>query len=174
MRAKASGPLSNSDTLTIRPVRAEDHNAVWAILKPVFRAGDTYTIDPAISRDDALAYWCRPTHQTWVATRGDVVLGTYYIRPNQAGGGAHVCNCGYMVAASAAGQGLATQMCLHSQNIARELGYKAMQFNFVAKSNEGAVHLWKKLGFEIVGCLPKAFKHPSQGYVDALVMYKWL
>jgi len=64
-------------------------------------------------------------------------------------------------------------MCEHSQKIAIELGYKAMQFNFVASSNIGAIRLWSKLGFETVGHLPKAFNHPTQGYIDALVMYKW-
>ncbi len=102
------------------------------------------------------------------------VLGTYYLKTNQQGPGDHVCNCGYMVSTAARERGLATAMCEHSQSIARELGYKAMQFNFVASSNEGAVRLWNKLGFETVGRLPKAFNHPSKGYVDALVMYKWL
>ncbi|NWO06960.1 MAG: GNAT family N-acetyltransferase, partial [Alteromonadaceae bacterium] len=96
------------------------------------------------------------------------------IKTNQSGPGQHVCNCGYMVSANARGKGIATQMCEHSQKIALELGYKAMQFNFVASTNVGAVGLWNKLGFENVGCLPKAFLHPKKGYVDALVMYKWL
>lgn len=102
------------------------------------------------------------------------ILGTYYIKTNQGGPGNHVCNCGYMVTIAARGKGLATMMCEHSQQVALELGYMAMQFNFVASSNEGAVRLWQKLGFSTVGVLPKAFNHPSQGYVDALVMYKWL
>lgn len=83
-------------------------------------------------------------------------------------------NCGYMVSSEARGKGFATVMCEHSQQIAKELGYKAMQFNFVASSNEGAIRLWTKLGFEIVGKLPRAFNHPAKSYVDALVMYKWL
>ncbi|MEW8381327.1 MAG: GNAT family N-acetyltransferase, partial [Candidatus Thiodiazotropha taylori] len=101
-------------------------------------------------------------------------VGTYYIKTNQAGPGSHVCNCGYMVPSSSRGKGLATAMCEHSQNTARDLGYKAMQFNFVASTNEGAVRLWQKLGFEVVGRLPEAFNHPVKGYVDALVLYKWL
>lgn len=79
-----------------------------------------------------------------------------------------------MVSPSARGKGLATAMCEHSQQVAKELGYRAMQFNFVVSTNVGAIKLWKKLGFNIVGQLPKSFKHPSQGFVDALVMYKWL
>ena len=102
------------------------------------------------------------------------MLGTYYIKTNQAGPGNHVCNCGYMVASAARGKGLATMMCEHSQQIALELGYKAMQYNFVVANNEGALRLWHKLGFTTVGVLPKAFNHPSKGLVDALVMYKWL
>jgi ribosomal protein S18 acetylase RimI-like enzyme len=111
---------------------------------------------------------------TFVAEEDGQVLGTYYLKTNQAGPGEHVCNCGYMVSSSARGRGLATAMCQHSQKIAKALGYKAMQFNFVASTNERAVKLWAKLGFATVGRLPKAFRHPAHGYVDALVMYKWL
>ena len=111
---------------------------------------------------------------TYVVEKNSVILGTYFIKTNQTGAGEHVCNCGYMVAPAAQGQGLATLMCQHSQRQALELGYKAMQFNFVAASNTGALKLWQKLGFATVGCLPKAFLHPQLGYIDAMVMYKWL
>ncbi|WP_239059390.1 GNAT family N-acetyltransferase [Alteromonas hispanica] len=112
--------------------------------------------------------------KTFLFENNGEVLGTYYLKTNQAGPGQHVCNCGYMVAESARGKGLATAMCEHSQKVAKELGYKAMQFNFVASTNEGAVRLWQKLGYDIVGRLPNAFNHPTKSYVDALVMYKWL
>ncbi len=102
------------------------------------------------------------------------ILATYYIKTNQLGPGSHVCNCGYMVASHARGRGLGTILCEHSQKVAVELGYKAMQFNFVASSNQGAIRLCNRLGFATVGRLPKAFNHPTRGYVDALVMYKWL
>ena len=107
---------------------------------------------------------------TYIYEENSQILGTYFITTNYT---RHVCNCGYMVSSSARGRGLATAMCEHSQKIAIDLGYKAMQFNFVAASNEGAVRLWKKLGFETVGRLPNAFNHPNLGFVDALVMYKW-
>ncbi|MEM9422256.1 MAG: GNAT family N-acetyltransferase, partial [Pseudomonadota bacterium] len=100
------------------------------------------------------------------------VLGTYYIRPNQAGGGQHICNCGYMTSPSATGRGVASAMCAHSIEHAKSQGYLGMQYNFVVSSNDGAVRLWQKFGFEIVGCLPKAFRHPSDGYIDALVMFR--
>ena len=79
-----------------------------------------------------------------------------------------------MVDVEAEGKGLGTMMCVHSQNIAKELGYKAMQFNLVLVSNKRALSLWTKLGFDTVGKIPKAFDHPKIGYVDALIMHKWL
>ncbi len=118
--------------------------------------------------------WCDAPAATYVAEEGGKILGTYYIKTNNAGGGAHVCNCGYITAHAAQGRGIARTMCLHSQSEARALGYKAMQYNLVLSSNVGAVALWKKLGFAEIGRLPKAFDHPEQGLVDALVMYKWL
>ncbi len=160
--------------ISIRQAVQDDRNAIWSIIGPVIRAGETYTYDRDWSREDALAYWCGADKHTFVAEADGIVLGTYYLRTNQHGGGRHVCNCGYMTAEAARGKGLAGEMCRHSMKIASELGYKAMQFNFVVSTNTGAVRLWQKLGFEIVGTLPKAFDHPEQGLVDAHVMYQWL
>jgi len=140
----------------------------------VIRAGDTYALDPAMSEEAALAYWCGPDQETFVAEEAGEVLGTYYLRINQAGGGDHVCNCGYMVRADAGGRGVARRMAEHSLARARERGFEAMQFNFVIDSNARAVRLWRSLGFEIVGRLPNAFQHPEGRYVDALVMYRTL
>ena len=123
---------------------------------------------------EALAYWMGPDKETFVAEKDGVILGTYFIRPNQAGGGRHVCNCGYMTRAAATGRGVARSMCEHSLVYARSCEYRAMQFNFVISTNERAVRLWQSLGFEIVGRLPNAFRHPAHGYVDALVMYRLL
>ena len=109
-----------------------------------------------------------------MAEEDGAILGTYYMRPNQAGGGRHVCNCGYMTRASASGRGVARSMCEHSLAYARSRGYRAMQLNFVISTNERAVRLWQSLGFEIVGRLPDAFLHPAHGHVDALVMYRLL
>jgi len=102
------------------------------------------------------------------------VLGTYFIKPNQPGLGAHVCNCGYVVAPAAQGQGIASEMCQHSQAEAKAMGFRAMQFNLVVSTNQRAVRLWRKLGFSVVGTLPRAFRHLHLGYVDALVMFKEL
>lgn len=160
--------------MIIRAATEQDFDAIWPIFHEIVAAGETYAYDPHTSRDQAGQIWLHTPRQTFVVEVDGRILGTYYIKTNQAGPGSHVCNCGYMVASQARGMGLATAMCEHSQQVAVELGYKAMQFNFVASSNEGAVRLWQKLGFAIVGRLPQAFNHPTRGYVDALVMYKWL
>jgi ribosomal protein S18 acetylase RimI-like enzyme len=156
----------------IRSARPDDAKAIWSVIAPTIRAGETYTLDRAMSEDAALAYWMGPDKETFVAEDNGEVLGTYYMRANQAGGGNHVCNCGYITGADAMGRGIARQMCEHSLDHARARGYRAMQFNFVVSSNERAVRLWQSLGFDIVGRLPLAFKHPTQGYVDALVMFR--
>ncbi|MEZ5937079.1 MAG: GNAT family N-acetyltransferase [Hyphomonadaceae bacterium] len=158
----------------IRPARDEDWDSIWSIIGPTIRAGETYTLDREMSEADARAYWLGPDKETFVAEAEGAVLGTYYLRANQAGGGAHVCNCGYMTGAQSVGRGVARQMCLHSMQLARARGFRAMQFNFVVSTNERAVRLWESLGFAVVGRLPEAFRHPSKGYVDALVMYQAL
>ena len=166
--------MSTRDDLKIRLVRDGDADALWPILRDVVRAGDTYAIEPDLSQSRLMEYWCETPRATYVAEAEGRILGTYYIKTNQPGGGSHVCNCGYITAPAARGRGVARAMCEHSQEAARALGYEAMQFNFVVTSNEGAIALWTKLGFETVGRLPKAFRHPKQGPVDALVMFKWL
>ena len=158
----------------IRKATPKDKDAILAIVEPILRAGDTYAIDPTLTRDQIADYWLGPDKVTLVAEEDGNIVGTYYIRTNQAGGGAHVCNCGYMVAPHASGRGIARKMCEESLIRAKNLGYSAMQFNFVIASNAAAVHLWPTLGFEIVGRLPGAFMHPTLGETDALVMYRKL
>lgn len=160
--------------ITIRLAQDADFDAIWPLLRDVFRAGETYAVDPQISPAAARSYWIDQARATYVAEHDGQVIGTYYIKTNQPGGGAHICNCGYIVAAAARGQGIAEQMCVHSQAQAATLGYGAMQFNFVLASNAGAIRLWQKLGFATVGRIPDAFQHPLAGMVDALVMYKRL
>lgn len=158
--------------MQIRPAVPEDRAPIWAIIGPIIRAGETYTLDPALSERAALKYWLGPDREAFVAEEDGTILGTYYIKPNQAGGGNHVCNCGYMTSAQASGRGVARAMCHHSLHYARERGYRAMQFNFVVSTNERAIRLWKSCGFSTVGRLPLAFNHPRLGFVDALVMYQ--
>ena len=158
--------------MNIRPARAADDDAIWLILEPTFRAGETYPIPRDISRADALAYWHTSGHSVFVAEDDGTVVGTYYLRANNRGGGAHVANCGYVVAADTFGRGVARAMCLHSLDQARQRGFTAMQFNFVIAANERAVRLWQSIGFAIVGRLPGAFQHPRLGVVEAYVMLR--
>jgi len=160
--------------LKIRPATAADHDAIWSIVGPVFRAGETYTVATDISREDALTYWLSGDHEPFVAELDGEILGTYFLHPNQSGGGRHVANCGYMTSGAAQGKGIARAMLEHSLTHARERGFRAMQFNFVVSTNERALALWRACGFEIVGRLPGAFAHPRLGFVDALVMYRTL
>ncbi len=160
--------------MLIRPAELRDHAAIAAIIVPTIREGATYALDPAMSEAEAVAYWTAPDKQAFVAEADGEILGTYYLRANQAGGASHVANCGYMTAAAASGRGIARRMCEHSLDQARARGFAAMQFNFVVSTNERAVRLWQSLGFAIVGTLPGAFRHPTLGEVDALVMFRRL
>jgi ribosomal protein S18 acetylase RimI-like enzyme len=160
--------------MAIRAAIASDSDAIWKILEPVIRRGDTYTLPVDMTREDALAYWNSPSQEVFVTEENREILGTYYLRANQKGGGEHVANCGYMTAPWATGRGLARAMCQHSLEHAKTRGFRAMQFNFVVSSNERAVRLWQSMGFEIVGRLPGAFMHPTLGAVNALVMYRHL
>lgn len=160
--------------LDIRAAETSDQDAIWAILEPIFRAGDTYTMPKDIGRDAGLTFWNDGTHSTYVAVEGNAVLGTYYICPNQLGGGAHVCNCGFATGLAARGKGIARQMLEHALQTARDTGYRAMQFNFVVETNKAALKIWFDQDFNEVGRLPLAFEHPVNGFVDALVLYKEL
>jgi len=160
--------------MDIRTATHPDFGAIWPFFKTIVAAGETYAYDPGLSKADARQLWLDVPQKTFVVEDNQQILGSYYIKTNQAGPGSHVCNCGFMVSPQARGRGVATLMCEHAQKIARQLGYRAMQFNSVVCTNEGAIRLWHKMGFETVGRVPNAFNHPEAGYVDSLIMYKWL
>jgi len=160
--------------MAIRPATKEDHDSIWQILEPMIRRGDTYTLPRDMSKGQALEFWFAQENETFVWQDSSAILGTYFLRANQRGGGSHVANCGYVTAAGAEGRGIARAMCRHSLQRARERGFRAMQFNFVVGTNERAIKLWRDLGFEIVGRLPRAFQHPELGLVDALMMFREL
>lgn len=158
--------------MIIRPAAVRDDDAIWRVIEPMIRAGETYPLPRDLTKSEALDYWRSALHEVFVADENSRVIGTYYLRPNNQGGGAHVANCGYVVAPAATGHGVARAMCRHSLERARARGFRAMQFNFVIASNKRAVRLWQSCGFEIVGRLPQAFEHPQLGFVDAFVMYR--
>jgi ribosomal protein S18 acetylase RimI-like enzyme len=157
--------------LHIRQATTLDSDAIWEIFRAIVARGDTYTFDPGTRRDEGLAYWLHASNWCYVAEEKGNVVGTYILRANQPGLGAHVANAAFMVSPSARGLGVGRRMGEHSLDEARRLGFRAMQFNFVVSTNQPAVRLWQKLGFKIVGTLPGVFRHRERGFVDAYVMF---
>jgi L-amino acid N-acyltransferase YncA len=160
--------------IQIRPATSADFEAMWTIFCAHVSAGETYPFGPEVTREAAQMYWFGQGVTSRVATLGERVLGMYRVVPNQLGRGRHVANASYMVSPAAQGVGVGRLLGEHSLGEARSQGYLAMQFNYVVSTNVAAVMLWKKLGFSIVGTLPKAFRHKRLGYVDAYVMYQLL
>lgn len=158
--------------IEIRKATLNDQDAIWSIIKPVIAQGDTYAFAPTASREEMLAYWCDKGKHCFVAVLENEIVGTFIIKDNQPALGAHVANASYMVHPKHQGKGIGREIGESSLVIAKSLGYKAMQFNLVVKSNETAVKLWTKLGFEIIGEIPEAFKHSKKGFVNAFIMYK--
>ncbi len=158
--------------MLIRPARPEDEDAIVAVLLPICAAGEVFCTPRDGGRAGALAYWSGPGARVFVAEEapGGAILGSYILKPNQKGGGAHVANAGYATAEAARGKGIARAMLAHSLETAKAAGFRAMQFNFVVATNTRAIATWQGAGFAIVGRLPGAFRHPTEGYVDALVM----
>jgi L-amino acid N-acyltransferase YncA len=174
----------NSARLEIRAATGTDREAIWEIFHAVIASGDTYPFDPRMPREDAMAYWFAPGTNSYVAeldclkqsssAAGRRIVGSYLLKPNQGGAGSHVANAAFIVSSNARGQGVGRAMGEHCLAEARRLGFSAMQFNFVVSTNESAVHLWQQLGFNTVGTLPGAFRHPEKGYVDVYVMFRSL
>lgn len=160
--------------LVIRRASDADFDAIWEIFHEVVSAGETYPFALETTKEEARAIWMQTPTATYVALTEGQMVGTYYLKPNQPSLGSHVCNAGYMVKGQARGQGVGRAMGLHSLQEARQVGFRAMQFNLVVATNQGAIKLWQDLGFSIVGTLPKAFNHRRLGLVDALVMYQLL
>lgn len=160
--------------ITIRKATSEDHNTIWNIIKDVIATGDTYVFNPNSSKEKMFAFWFGPEKHTYVATINDKVLGTFMIKENQPDLGSHIANAAYMTSPDATGQGIGKAMAEFSLMEAKRLGFTAMQFNFVVASNTRAVHLWQKMGFNIIGEIPEAFNHPQLGFTNAYIMHRKL
>jgi ribosomal protein S18 acetylase RimI-like enzyme len=158
----------------IREITKSDFESFWPTFSQIIQAQETYAFDPDMAFEQAYELWCQMPLKSYVLVENDIVLGAYYLKPNAMGPSRHICNCGYMVSNESRGKGVARRMCEDSQKKAIELGFKAMQFNSVVSTNEVAVQLWQKLGFSIIGTIPKAYNHSSLGLVDCFIMHKWL
>jgi ribosomal protein S18 acetylase RimI-like enzyme len=160
--------------ITIRKACPEDYSAIWNIIQPVISTGDTYVFAPDSDRKDMLNYWCGGDKHTYVALFNKEIAGTFIIKANFPDLGSHVANASYMTHPDFSGKGIGRTMAEFSLLEAKQLGYKAMQFNIVVKSNKRAINLWEKLGFEIIGEIPEAFNHSKLGLTSALIMWKKL
>jgi GNAT superfamily N-acetyltransferase len=160
--------------IQIRKSNSTDANEIWDILKPIIHKGDSFVFSPQSTKEEILSYWFHKSKYTYTAMLEGKIVGTFFIQDNQPGLGSHIANAGYATSPKAFGQGIGKQMGIFSLQEARRLGYKAMQFNIVVKTNEGAVKLWENIGFKIIGEIPEAFQHQSLGLVSAYVMYQKL
>lgn len=160
--------------IKIRKAKGSDFEDIWNIFYQVVKNGDTFAFDPQAGKEDCKTLWMSPSIHTFVAELQNKTLGTYILRKNQPGLGSHVANAAYMVHPEAHGQGIGRAMGNHSIRQARKLGFSAIQFNFVVSTNLVAIQLWLKLGFRIVGTVPKAFHHRKFGLVDIYVMHRFV
>lgn len=159
--------------VTIRTAAESDRSAVWQIIREVITGGDTYVFLPDTSEDEMLGYWLGKDKHSYVAQLDGRIVATFWIKANQPGFGSHVANAAYMVSSDARGKGVGRHIALWSLDEARRLGFTAMQFNFVVKTNP-AVRLWRDIGFEIIGEIPDAFNSPEHGLTNAYIMYRKL
>jgi GNAT superfamily N-acetyltransferase len=159
----------------IRDAIDSDWADVWRIVQPILVAGDTYCWPRDTGEDAARTWWMgKPGGRVLVAVDHGVVAGTAEIHPNQPAAGSHVANAGFMVAASAAGQGIGRALANRVLEVAVEDGYLAMQFNAVVETNVHAIRLWESLGFAILATVPAAFRHPDHGLVGFHIMHRLL
>ena len=158
----------------IRKALSSDNDDIWQIIRPIIAAGDTYVFSPDSPKDKMLGFWMAEDKHTYVALVDNCIAGTFFIKDNQPDLGSHIANAGYMTLLAASGKGIGTAMAEFSIEEARRLGYKAMQFNIVIKTNQTAISLWKKLGFEIIGEIPDAFRYLQKEFTNAYIMYRKL
>lgn len=153
--------------------KEKDYDKIWNIFSKVISTGDTYVFDPNTPKESLEKHWFADYMDTFVAVNENgEIPGTYIIKPNQIDLGNHIANCSYMVSPDSQGKGIGKLLCEHSVDFAKEKGYLGIQFNIVVNTNEGAVNLWKKFGFEIIGVTPKGFRHKELGIIDTYIMFK--
>ncbi|MDO8148563.1 GNAT family N-acetyltransferase [Isoptericola sp. b515] len=170
MSTRAASPGA---TPTIRAARPADWPALWRVVEPVVREGETYTYPTDLTSEQARDLWlAEPPAATVLAESDGVVLGTARMGPNKPGHGDHVGTAAFMVAPEARGRGVARALAEHVVAWHRAEGYRGIQFNAVVESNTAAVRLWRSLGWDIVGTVPRAFRSPAHGYVGLHVMYR--
>jgi L-amino acid N-acyltransferase YncA len=159
----------------IREANEQDWPAIYGFFVQIVEAGETYAYPSGLSSEQARRLWMEPPPaRTFVAVDGDTVVGSAKTGPNRPGRGAHVATASFMVDPQSAGRGIGRLLGEHVLRVAREAGYRSMQFNAVVETNTAAVRLWQSLGFEIVGTVPEAFDSARHGLVGLHVMHQRL
>ena len=161
-------------TLDVKKITEDDFDEVWTLIKKIITKGDTYVFSPETKKNQMLSYWCSKSNHTYIVQNDGKLVGTFLIKDNQPGLGSHIANAAFMTEPDETGKGVGRLMSEFALKEAKNLGYSAMQFNFVVKSNSRAIRLWKKLGFLVIGEVPEAFNHATEGLTNALIMYRKL
>ena len=157
--------------LTVRKATSLDRQGLWELIEPILRKGGTYVFSPEKTQSEMMDYWLNSDKQTYVLVEEGRIMATFYLKPNQPDLGNHICNAGFMVSTAIWGKGIGRKLGIYALEEARRQGFRAMQFNFVIKTNERAIKLWESLGFQVIGEVPSAYRHPQLGDVPALIMY---
>ncbi|MET8153409.1 GNAT family N-acetyltransferase [Actinoplanes sp. NPDC049668] len=161
--------------MDIRAATPQDWPRIYPFWSRIVEAGETYVYPLGLGSDDARALWMESAPGlTVVAVEGDDILGSAKMGPNRPGRGAHVATGSFMVNPEWSGRGVGRALGEYVIDWARREGYHSIQFNAVVESNAPAVHLWQALGFTIVGTVPEAFDHRTNGLVGLHIMVKKL
>lgn len=167
-----AGTAGDGADVVIRPATLEDWPAIYLLVLEVVADGTTYALPDPLSSAEARAIWMEwPPGQTVVALEAGTILGVAKMGPNRQGRGAHVATASFVVASAARGRGVGLALGRHVVQWARDHGYRGIQFNAVVATNAAALRLWRGLGFRVVGSVPGAFRHRTEGFVDLLVLY---
>lgn len=160
-------------TIQIRRANPGDLDEMWAAFQPLLAGGDAFPFGAGFEKATFQLHWFS-SHPAYLACEGERIVGMYKMGANYPDHGAHVASATYAVAAQAQGKGIGRALVEHSLQQARNEGFLAMQFNYVVSTNAAAMALYRKLGFNIAGTLPQAFRHRERGLVDAYVLHRFL
>jgi len=164
----------NSEII-IRPIEEKDFEEIYKIFSNIIKKGDSYVNRPDTTKEEIYIKWVKNSIPTFVAELGGKLVGAYSLRNNHIDLGSHIANASYIVDETIRGKGIGKKLGQHSLETARNLGYKAIQFNFVVSTNKPAVNLWQSLGFKIIGIVPKAYQHQQlKTLVDVYIMHREL
>lgn len=174
----ATQTLTDNKTwhVVLRPAAEADFPALFALFQHILQEGLTYSYLPEeMTQERSRRYWmtAEGTHCVIAEIDGQFA-GCFALRPNRTGHGDHVANASFIVHPDHRGRGVGRALGKQALVLAKSLGYRAIQYNFVVSVNDIAVKLWQSLGYSIIGTLPEGFRHPTLGLVDVYIMHRYL